>query len=67
MGAFNAWTKGTILEQPERRQVATVGLNLMLGAAVMTRVNWLRAQGVSVPPEAGRFEPMEAGPLEAVL
>lgn len=38
MPAFNAWTKGTYLEQPEQRKVVDVNLNLLIGAAV-----WLRA------------------------
>ena len=67
MGAFNAWTRGTFLERPEGREVATVGLNLMLGAAVLTRVNWLRAQGVELPAEARRFEPMEAAEIRSLL
>lgn len=36
--AFNAWTKGTFLEQPQQRKVVDVNLNILLGAAV-----WLRA------------------------
>lgn len=36
--AFNAWTKGTFLEQPRQRRVVDVNLNLLVGAAV-----WLRA------------------------
>lgn len=33
MGAFNAWVRGTELEQPEQRRVADVGLRIMEGAA----------------------------------
>lgn len=36
--AFNAWTRGTFLQQPEQRKVVNVNLNILLGAAV-----WLRA------------------------
>lgn len=39
MPAFNAWTKGTYLEQPEQRKVVDVNLNLLIGAAI-----WLRAR-----------------------
>ncbi len=49
MGAFNEWVRGTFLEQPANRDVATVALNLMHGAAVRTRAATLRAQGVRVP------------------
>ncbi len=37
MGAFNEWTKGTILEQPRQRRVVTVALNILYGAAVLLR------------------------------
>ncbi|MCB9664732.1 MAG: PfaD family polyunsaturated fatty acid/polyketide biosynthesis protein [Alphaproteobacteria bacterium] len=57
MGAFNAWTRGTFLEDPARREVAQVGLNLLEGAAVATRAHQLRTFGVAVPDEAFRFVP----------
>jgi PfaD family protein len=57
MGAFNQWVQGTFLEPPAQRQAAVVALNLMLGAAVLTRASWLRTQGVELPPEATRFAP----------
>jgi PfaD family protein len=59
MGAFNEWVRGSFLERPERRDVVTVAMNLLLGAAVVTRANWLRAQGVPVPPQAAGHRPME--------
>ncbi len=37
MGAFNAWARGTELEQPEQRRVADVGLRIMEGAAALYR------------------------------
>jgi PfaD family protein len=58
MGAFNAWVKGTFLENPNNRKTVTVALNLMLGAAVVTRFNWLRAQGIGLPAELGQFSPL---------
>ncbi len=63
MGAFNEWTKGTHLEQPEERRVAEVAKNILYGACVLSRVNALRAQGVPVPPEAARVVPL---PTEAL-
>jgi len=51
MGAFNEWTKGTFLERPENRKAAVVAMNLMHGAAVLTRINMLRGQGMH--PDAG--------------
>lgn len=58
MGAFNQWVRGSILEKCEHRDVATVGLNLMVGAASITRAASLRSQGVELPPAAHRFDPV---------
>ncbi len=44
MGAFNEWTKGTFLEKVENRKVVTVALNILHGAAVINRLNFLRMQ-----------------------
>jgi PfaD family protein len=59
MGVFNQWVKGTFLEKRENRKTITVAMNLMFGAAVATRVNWLRHQGNALPHEAERFYPLE--------
>lgn len=56
MGAFNSWVAGSFLEDLGRREVAQIGLNLMEGAAVVTRAQQLRAHGVPVPASA--FAPM---------
>ncbi len=58
IGAFNHWAKGTFLEKWENRRTVTVAMNLMLGAAVATRANWLRQQGISLPAGAERFYPL---------
>lgn len=57
IGAFNKWTEGTFLEQPENRGVVQVAKNLMEGAAVMTRAQQLRTFGAPVPPHAFEFKP----------
>lgn len=57
MGAFNEWVRGTFLENPDERRVVTVGLNLMMGAAVMTRVASLRNQGIALPVNAWKYTP----------
>jgi PfaD family protein len=67
IGAFNEWVRGSFLEQPENRRVVTVSLNLLAGAAVLTRRNWLAAQGVSLAPEDGRFEPMPLADLHRII
>jgi trans-AT polyketide synthase/acyltransferase/oxidoreductase domain-containing protein len=58
MGAFNEWTRGSFLELQENRKAVTVAHNLMLGAAVLTRVNWLRNQGVVLDPKLQQFAPL---------
>ena len=63
MGAFNEWTRGTFLERPENRKTVTVALNLMMGASVITRVNWLRNQGVIVPQALARYAPLTLSDL----
>jgi len=62
MGAFNEWVKGTFLERPEHRQVVTVALNLLFGAAVLTRAGIARFQGIRLRagfPEIAPLEPAE--------
>jgi trans-AT polyketide synthase/acyltransferase/oxidoreductase domain-containing protein len=53
MGVFNQWVAGTFLEKPENRTVAQIALNLMHGAASITRAQQLRAFGVKLA--AGHF------------
>jgi PfaD family protein len=56
MGAFNTWVRGSFLEAPEARGVVPIALNLLEGAAVVTRAHQLRTWGVPVPPSAFRFQ-----------
>ncbi len=67
MGAFNQWVKGTFLEKRENRKTVTVAMNLMFGAAVATRVNWLRHQGIILPRKAGKFYPHELSQIIELL
>ncbi len=57
MGAFNAWVRGTFLEPPEAREAVQIALNLLEGAAVITRAQQARTFGVSVPTSAFAFTP----------
>jgi trans-AT polyketide synthase, acyltransferase and oxidoreductase domains len=57
MGAFNAWTAGSFLAEPDKRTVTQVANNLMEGAAVLTRAQQFRACGVAVPPDAFNYRP----------
>jgi len=67
MGAFNEWTQGSLLAAPENRRVALVARNILYGAAVLTRAHFLRAQGVAVPSEAVRVEPLPSEALDLQL
>lgn len=66
IGAFNEWVRGSFLEKPENRRIATVSMNLLVGAAVLTRRSWLTTQGVSLSPEEGRFKPLDMPKLLAM-
>ena len=52
IGAFNRWTAGSPLADPGRRTVVQIALNLLEGAAAVTRAHQLRTYGVAVPAEA---------------
>lgn len=57
MGAFNSWVAGSYLEQCEHRNVDQVALNLLEGAAHITRAQQARACGVPVPASAFLYVP----------
>ncbi len=57
MGAFNSWVRGSFLEDPKQRGVVQIALNLLEGAAVVTRAHQLRTYGVPVPAAAFDFRP----------
>ena len=67
MGAFNEWVRGTFLEAPERREVALVALNILHGAAVVTRSTTLSSQGIAVPPACSSYLPLERPQLEEYI
>ncbi len=67
MGAFNEWTRGSFLAKPENRSVVVVALNLLYGAAVLQRVNFLRTQGVSLPSVLRSVEPLRLDELNGRL
>ncbi|WP_409918659.1 PfaD family polyunsaturated fatty acid/polyketide biosynthesis protein [Hyphomonas sp.] len=58
MGAFNEWVAGSFLEPVENRTVRQIALNLMEGAARITRAGQLRAAGVAVPAELFSYRPI---------
>ena len=67
MGAFNQWAKGSFLEAPQNRRAVDVAMNLLFGAAVATRANWLRAQGIPIPGAAGTIRPMDLAEIRERL
>jgi trans-AT polyketide synthase, acyltransferase and oxidoreductase domains len=63
MGAFNEWVRGSFLEELAARDVVQVALNLLEGAAAVTRAQQLRSVGLAVPSQAFTFipRPLSAG------
>lgn len=57
MGAFNSWVRDSFLESPQQREVVQVALNLLEGAAHITRAQQARACGVPVPERTFRYKP----------
>ena len=57
MGAFNEWVRGSFLEPVGARTVRQIALNLLEGAATVTRAGQLRAAGVATPTSAFDFRP----------
>ena len=61
MGAFNAWARDSFLAPIENRSVTQIALNLLEGAATVSRAGQLRAAGVALPPAAYDFRPRPLG------
>lgn len=57
MGAFNRWAEGSFLAEPQNRTVVQIALNLLEGAAVITRAGQLRSFGLPVSAAAFQFKP----------
>ena len=57
MGAFNDWVRGSFLEPASSRTVVQIGLNLLEGAAHVSRAHQLRLAGVPMDPSDSIFEP----------
>ncbi|WP_241778116.1 PfaD family polyunsaturated fatty acid/polyketide biosynthesis protein [Streptomyces sp. CT34] len=57
MGAFNRWTAGSFLAEPTNRSVVQIALNLLEGAAVVTRAHQLRTYGLPITASAFHFTP----------
>ena len=57
MGAFNRWSQGSFLESPEKRYIVQVALNLLEGAALVTRAQQLRSYVVMLEDTAFSYRP----------
>lgn len=57
IGAFNDWTRGTFLADPERRGVVVVAANLAAGAAMLLRARHLAEQGIEAALDAYGWRP----------
>ena len=64
MGAFNEWVKDSFLAIPENRNVTTVALNILYGAAFLRRCNYIENMGISLPENLKKIKPLE---LDRVL
>jgi trans-AT polyketide synthase, acyltransferase and oxidoreductase domains len=58
MGAFNEWTRDSFLAEVKNRDAVTVAMNILFGAAVLSRINGLLKQGVELPVALTQFKPM---------
>jgi trans-AT polyketide synthase, acyltransferase and oxidoreductase domains len=67
IGAFNEWIKGTFLQHPVERKTVTVAMNLLLGACVVTRANWLKTSGLALPAGISKFSPLTLPKIEDLL
>ena len=67
IGAFNAWVKESCLAKPEQRNIVTVAMNILLGAAAITRIHWLRTQGIKIPHAASYFRPLPLEEIDGLL
>jgi trans-AT polyketide synthase, acyltransferase and oxidoreductase domains len=57
MGAFNTWVEGSYLALAENRRVVDVAEHLMLGAAVLYRLQTLKLQGLQMPSSCFQYLP----------
>ena len=57
IGAFNDWTRGTYLAEPRNRRVVDVALQIMAGAAYLSRIHSLRSVGIQVPSRLASYVP----------
>jgi PfaD family protein len=59
MGAFNDWARGTYLESAQNRSVADISLHLLRGAAYLSRIRILEAQGIKFANKLLDYRPVD--------
>jgi PfaD family protein len=64
MGAFNRWVRASFLAEPANRSVVEIALNLLEGAAVLTRAHQVRTFGAPVSGDSFVYRPQ---PLAGVF
>ncbi len=62
MGAFNDWVRGSYLETPESRHVADIARQIMMGTALLYRLQSLKIQGLEWPRTVSRPIPRQTLP-----
>ena len=66
-GPLTTGSKGLFLKRATNRKTVTVAMNLLFGAAVATRVNWLRHQGIALPQDAVKYQALELSKILELL
>jgi PfaD family protein len=67
IGAFNEWTAQTWLSKPENRYVAEVGMNILYGAAVLLRVQFLASSGYPLTESFRQMVPCPLAQIETLI
>lgn len=67
MGAFNEWVLGTFLAEPQNRDVVTIAMNLLFGAAVLSRFNLICKQNLVFSTEMFIFKPKKLDKIISYL
>jgi len=57
MGAFNDWVKGSYLEDPDNRSVVDIAMNILSGAAYLTRVRMAELMGLHLVAGLQSYRP----------
>lgn len=67
IGAFNEWVKGSFLEKPENRKTIDVAMNLLFGASIAIRTNWLTLQGIILPEKIKKIHPVKLSDIYKLI